>query len=186
MLRSMREAAPHPATGRGDPARPRRRLGGATRRVRDAGSAGRPDAPHRGTAVGRAVPRRTAPGATAISTIFEPRTVRSETPPQKYIKDLFDELRVHLIARELPRFTDDALQDLRHVRIFDKAEQVHLDGEECLRGVVDNFLVVQSVKRLQQCVVNRIDSGATRLLSPVDHAHLRASCCARRPLAKRW
>jgi len=73
----MREAAPHPATP-----------GGATRRVRDAGSAGRPDAPHRGTAVGRAVPRRTRCGRH-----FDPIRARldgpvrsaycvCETPPQ--------------------------------------------------------------------------------------------------------
>ena len=48
--------------------------------------------------------------------------------------------------------------------------------------MVDNFLVVQSVKRLQQCVVNCVDSGATRLLSPVDHAHLRRLPCK----AKTW
>jgi hypothetical protein len=81
----MREAAPHPATGRGDPARPRRRLGGATRRVRDAGSAGRPgasatparraDRTHRTAARQWAERCRAAPGATAISTTFdfEPR-----------------------------------------------------------------------------------------------------------------
>jgi hypothetical protein len=60
----MREAAPHPANP-----------GGATRRVRDAGSAGRPDAPHRGTAVGRAVPRRTRCGRH-----FDPIRARLDGP----------------------------------------------------------------------------------------------------------
>ena len=76
----MREAAPHPANP-----------GGATRRVRDAGSAGRPDAPHRGTAVGRAVPRRTRCGrhfdpirARLDGPVCVPASAcaRAETPPQ--------------------------------------------------------------------------------------------------------